>query len=97
MDTDDFFKDILNGEQFNLLDKNGEDIHSDNLNLSLCDWKPVTDDGSGVKEVIVGSASSTYSDSGLSCDQVSPGKFVFNILNPNLGRFKLSLFYFLTF
>lgn len=73
-DADDFFKDILNDDQLDLLDKNPEDRNEEHLNIGICDWKPVTDDGSGVKEIVVGSASSTYSDSGLSSDHVSPGK-----------------------
>jgi len=48
---DDFLNEILKDEPFSLLE--------DNLGLNLSDWKPVAADGSGVKEIIVGSDSNS--------------------------------------
>lgn len=72
-DPDDLLKDILSDEQFDLLGKNSEENTIGCLDTNLSDWKPVTNDEYGIKEVVVGSSSSAYSDSGLSSDQVSLG------------------------
>lgn len=72
-DPEDLLNDILSDEQFSLLGRNMAEEQTTHLDVSISDWKPVTNDGSGIKEVVVGSASSTYSDSGLSSDHVSPG------------------------
>ena len=73
-DADELLKDILNDEHFNLLDRDPEDGELNCFDTTLSDWKPITNDEYGIKEVVVGSSSSAYSDSGLSSDQVSPGK-----------------------
>lgn len=56
-----------------MLDRSDEESHLGCFDTGLSDWKPVTNDEYGIKEVVVGSSSSAYSDSGLSSDQVSPG------------------------
>ncbi|KAK6631434.1 hypothetical protein RUM44_005961 [Polyplax serrata] len=72
-DADDLLKDILNDEHFNLLGRGDGEPPIGCFDTGISDWKPVTNDGYGIKEVVVGSSSSAYSDSGLSSDQVSPG------------------------
>lgn len=71
-DPDDILQDFLNDEQFNFLEKNINDYQDSHFDETLSD---LNNDTCGIKDVDF--SSSTFSDSGMSTDHVSPGKVIF--------------------
>ncbi|KAL0271832.1 UNVERIFIED_CONTAM: hypothetical protein PYX00_008802 [Menopon gallinae] len=66
-DPDDLLQNYLNDEQFNFFEKNIDDYQQSYFDETLSD---LNNDASGIKDVDF--SSSTFSDSGMSTDQVSP-------------------------